>query len=66
LEIKIINIIFRLKILLLSAGFSSLCFAQHIQVSGKVTDSLQTPLPYANILAILQADDREVKYTCSS
>ncbi|WP_299367438.1 carboxypeptidase-like regulatory domain-containing protein [Winogradskyella sp.] len=36
--------------------------AQQIKVSGKVTDSLQTPLPYANILAIPQADDSEIKF----
>ncbi|WP_262890116.1 hypothetical protein [Gelidibacter japonicus] len=39
-----------LKILLLLAGFSS--YAQQVKVSGKVTDTLQNPLAYANILAI--------------
>ncbi|WP_417369564.1 hypothetical protein [Gelidibacter japonicus] len=37
-------------ILLLTAGFSS--YAQQIKVSGKVTDTLQNPLAYANVLAI--------------
>ena len=36
------------------AGFFSLTHAQQIQVTGKVTDSLQNPLVYANILAIFR------------
>lgn len=49
-----------LKILLLTAGFSS--YAQQLKVSGKVSDSLQTPLAYANILAIPQNDNEAVKF----
>ncbi|MEZ4855086.1 MAG: carboxypeptidase-like regulatory domain-containing protein [Gelidibacter sp.] len=49
-----------LLVLLLLAGFSS--YAQQVKVSGKVTDSLQTPLAYANLLAIPQADDQEVRF----
>lgn len=48
--------------LLLLAGCSSLSFAQHIQIQGKVIDSLKNPLPYANILAIPIAEDLEVRF----
>lgn len=50
------------KILLFLAGFFSICNAQQILVSGVVTDTIQNPLPYANILAIPKADDQEVKF----
>tara|TARA_R110002051_G_scaffold56285_1_gene104541 strand:+ start:124193 stop:126889 length:2697 start_codon:yes stop_codon:yes gene_type:complete len=60
LEIKKINIIFYMKILLLLAGFSS--FSQNISVIGKVADTLQNPLPYANILAIPKVDNQDVKF----
>lgn len=36
--------------------------SQQIQVQGKVTDSLQNPLPYANILAIPKADDQDITF----
>jgi hypothetical protein len=35
---------------------------QQIIVLGKITDSLQNPLPYANILAMPKANDQEVKF----
>ena len=47
-------------ILLLLAGFSINC--QTILVSGKVTDTIQNPLPYANILAIPEANDQDIKF----
>jgi hypothetical protein len=50
---------------LILVGFSSLSHAQQILVSGKVTDSIQTPLAYANILAIPQANDQDVKFAIS-
>ncbi|WP_179333746.1 TonB-dependent receptor [Winogradskyella costae] len=31
-------------------------------MSGKVTDTIQNPLPYANILAIPAADDQEIRF----
>ncbi|WP_299363898.1 hypothetical protein [Winogradskyella sp.] len=43
--------------------FSAKLNAQKIKVFGKVTDNLQSPLPYANILTILQTDDLEIKLT---
>jgi hypothetical protein len=49
-----------IKILLLLAGFSS--FSQNIIIYGKVTDSLQSHLAYANILAIPQADNQDIKF----
>ena len=49
-----------MKILLLLAGFSS--FSQNISVIGKVADTLQNPLPYANILAIPKVDNQDVKF----
>jgi len=49
-----------LKILLLTAGFSS--YAQQVKISGKVKDTLQTTLAYANILAIPQNDNEAVKF----
>ncbi|MBU2928094.1 carboxypeptidase-like regulatory domain-containing protein [Winogradskyella psychrotolerans] len=56
------NVLRYLKILLLLAGFSSLINAQQIQVSGKVSDTLQNPLSYANILAIPKSDDQDIKF----
>ncbi|OBX22509.1 outer membrane receptor protein involved in Fe transport [Gelidibacter algens] len=50
----------KISMLLLSAGFSS--YAQQIKVSGKVTDTLQNPLAYANILAIPKNDNEDVKF----
>jgi len=50
-----------LIILLFLAGFSS-SHTQQLLISGKVTDTLQNPLPYANILAIPKADDQDVKF----
>ncbi|WP_246293600.1 MULTISPECIES: carboxypeptidase-like regulatory domain-containing protein [Winogradskyella] len=44
------------------AGFSSFINAQQIKVSGKVSDTLQNPLSYSNILAIPKADDQDVKF----
>jgi hypothetical protein len=44
-------------------GFHS--FSQNIITTGKVTDTIQNPLPYANILAIPQADDQDVKFAIS-
>jgi hypothetical protein len=49
-------------ILLIITAFFTFSHAQQILISGKVTDTLQNPLPYANILAIPQADDQEVKF----
>ncbi|REE27811.1 carboxypeptidase-like protein [Winogradskyella pacifica] len=43
----------------------SFCNAQQTLIIGKVTDTIQTPLPYANILAIPQADDQDVKFAIS-
>ena len=40
----------------------NLIHSQNINISGKVTDTLQNPLPYANILAIPQRDDQDVKF----
>ncbi|SFZ90017.1 hypothetical protein SAMN05428642_101694 [Flaviramulus basaltis] len=51
---------FKLLILLYLAGFSS--FAQQVVISGKVTDTLQTPLGYANILDIPENDNEEVAF----
>lgn len=54
------------KILLASifiCGFSLFIYAQKVTVSGKVTDSLNTRLQYANILAIPQSDNLEVEFT---
>jgi hypothetical protein len=59
---KIFSSKYTILILLLLAGFSSLSYAQQILVSGKVTDSIQTPLAYANILAIPKADNQDIKF----
>jgi hypothetical protein len=69
LEIRKVFSFRNIKILLLLAGFSTLSYAQQIKLSGKVTDTLQNPLPNANILAIPQADDRDIKFailTCKT
>ena len=65
IEISSLEKFFNFKILLFLAGFFSICNAQQILVSGKVTDSLHNPLPYTNILAIPQADDQEIKFAIS-
>ena len=49
-----------LLFLLVLAGFSS--YAQTIEVTGHVTDSLQKPLEYANLLAVPNADNVEVRF----
>jgi len=54
--------IFNFKILLLLAGFSTFSHSQQTKIQGKVTDTLQNPLPYANILAIPKADDQDIKF----
>lgn len=51
-----------LLIIYLVGAFFSFSYAQSIKISGKVTDTLNNPLPYANILAIPQVDDQEVKF----
>ncbi|GAB4154310.1 MAG: TonB-dependent receptor [Winogradskyella sp.] len=56
------SLLFNTIILLILAGCSSLGFAQQVLIQGKVTDSLKNPLPYANILAIPQADNQDVKF----
>ncbi|WP_296383191.1 carboxypeptidase-like regulatory domain-containing protein [Winogradskyella sp.] len=42
--------------------FNVFSFSQSIIYSGKVTDSLKKHLPYANILAIPESDNQEVKF----
>ncbi len=54
--------LYRLIIFVSVLVSSSLLNAQQILVSGKVTDTLQNPLPYANILAIPKADNQDVKF----
>jgi uncharacterized lipoprotein YajG len=54
---------FKSLILLILAGFSS--YSQQITVSGKVTDTLQNPLAYANILAIPENDNEAVTFAIS-
>ena len=49
-----------LIILLILAGFSS--YAQSITVNGRVTDTLQQPLAYANILAVPESDAISVAF----
>lgn len=51
----------KITILLTLTGFFSLQ-AQQITVSGKVTDSLQQPLAYTNILAIPKADNQDIRF----
>jgi hypothetical protein len=48
-------------ILLLCVGFALEIQAQQIKVSGKVIDTLQTPLAYANILAIPENDNEDLR-----
>lgn len=55
---SVLNRLSILPILLFSLAINS----QQIQVTGKVTDSLQNPLGYANILAMPEADDQEVRF----
>jgi hypothetical protein len=48
--------------LLFALVLYSHCYTQNIIISGKVTDTLQNPLAYANILAIPSAEDQDVKF----
>lgn len=58
---KISLFFFLLKILLFFlVGFSS--YAQTLTISGKVTDTLQQPLGYANILAVPKADNVTISF----
>ncbi|WP_407556537.1 carboxypeptidase-like regulatory domain-containing protein [Winogradskyella sp. 4-2091] len=51
-----------MSILLIKVGFSSMINAQEIQVTGKVTDSSQNQLPYANILAVPNTENQEIRF----
>ncbi len=63
MKIKYLKLKLRKKIILLFlVGFFSYCNAQKIKISGKITDVIQNPLSYANILAIPKADNQEVKF----
>ncbi|MFK7832884.1 MAG: carboxypeptidase-like regulatory domain-containing protein [Winogradskyella sp.] len=48
--------------LFITIGFFASSHAQQILVLGKVSDTLQNPLAYANILALPQADDQDIKF----
>ncbi|WP_179315914.1 hypothetical protein [Winogradskyella undariae] len=48
--------------LLVATGFFMSIHAQQIIASGKVSDTLQNSLAYANILAVPQADDQYIKF----
>lgn len=50
-----------LSLLILSNLFLSIS-AQSIRITGIVTDSLQNPLSYANLLAIPQSNNQDVKF----
>ena len=53
----------KILLLFIITGFSSTTQAQNnIVVQGKVTDSLQTPLSYANIIAVPESDDLDIKF----
>lgn len=56
--LKILKIIFYAISIFIGLEASS----QQIQVSGKVLDAIKNPLPNANILAIPNADDQDVKF----
>ena len=49
-----------LKVLLFLVGFSS--YGQQVIVSGKVMDSLQNPLAYANVLAMPESEEEAVRF----
>jgi|26BtaG_2_1085354.scaffolds.fasta_scaffold02644_3 hypothetical protein len=55
---------YQIKILLFLAGFSS--YAQQVKVSGIVTDTLQNPLAYANILALPENDNEDVRFAITA
>lgn len=50
-----------LKVLLFLVGLSS--YGQQVILSGKVTDSLQNPLTNANVLALPETKDEQVRFT---
>lgn len=63
-KIKRFHIISLLKILPLLAGFS--LYSQQIIVSGIITDSLQIPFEYSNILAIPKDEGATVKFAITN
>jgi hypothetical protein len=60
LSISVTRILF-ISFLIISNWFLS-ANAQNLSITGRITDTLQNPLPYANILAIPKSDDKEVKF----
>jgi len=60
--LKLNNQVFFIVQLMLIIGLSSSSHSQQIQISGKVTDTTQNPLPYANILAIPEANDEDIRF----
>ncbi|MCF1420774.1 carboxypeptidase-like regulatory domain-containing protein [Mangrovimonas futianensis] len=46
--------------------FSTIVFAQNVTVTGTVKDSLQTPLEYANILAIPEAENAALSFAITN
>ncbi|WP_225035367.1 carboxypeptidase-like regulatory domain-containing protein [Winogradskyella sp. SM1960] len=48
--------------ILLIGSFFFCSYSQQVTFIGNVKDTLHNPLPYANILAIPQADDQDVKF----
>ncbi len=52
----------KLVFIIFVLGFHSQFHAQMTKIHGKVMDSMQSPLSYANILAIPQTDDQDVKF----
>ncbi len=60
-----INKLFKYKVILTLCFFSGVIFisqGQQFLVQGKITDSLENPLPYANILAMPKADGQSMKF----
>lgn len=48
--------------LLLINFHTNILFAQQITVAGKVTDTIQNPLAYANILAIPESNTEDIRF----
>ncbi|MBQ0786336.1 MAG: carboxypeptidase-like regulatory domain-containing protein, partial [Oceanihabitans sp.] len=61
---KVSFIALSLKILIFIVGFS--CYSQKTTIQGKITDTLQTSLSNANILAVPEAENSEIRFAITN
>ena len=55
-----------LLLIVLLSLFSTIAHAQNVTVTGSIKDSLQNPLEYANILAVPEAENADVRFAITN